>query len=94
MAEVTIRVPTPLRSFTGGADEVRVRGSTVRQALAALGNDHGGILDYVLEDDGEVRRFVNVYVGDRNVKALGGLETPIDETAVISIVPAVAGGTR
>ena len=94
MAEVTIRVPTPLRSFTGGADEVTVEGTTVGQALEALGESHEGILDYVLENGGKIRRFVNVYLGDRNVNALGGLETPIEEPAVISIVPAVAGGAR
>ena len=94
MTEVTIRVPTPLRSFTGGADEVAVQGSTVGQALEALGERHEGILEYVLENGGEIRRFVNVYLGERNINALGGLETPIEEPAVISIVPAVAGGVR
>ena len=93
MSDITIRVPTPLRSFTGGADEVAVQGATVGEALEALGTRHAGILDYVLESDRSIRRFVNIYVGDRNISALGGLETPIDEAVVISIVPAVAGGS-
>ncbi len=93
MSDVTIRVPTPLRSFTGGADEVAVQGATVGEALEALGTRHAGILDYVLESDRSIRRFVNIYLGDRNISALGGLETPIDEAVVISIVPAVAGGS-
>jgi len=92
MSDVTIRVPTPLRSFTGGADEVAVQGETVGEALEALGTLHAGILEYVLESDRDIRRFVNIYLGDRNISALGGLDTPIDEAVVISIVPAVAGG--
>jgi molybdopterin/thiamine biosynthesis adenylyltransferase/rhodanese-related sulfurtransferase/molybdopterin converting factor small subunit len=93
MADVTIRVPTPLRSYTSGADEVTVQGDTVGEALLALGARHAGILDYVLENERTLRRFVNVYLGDRNVNALAGLDTPIDQRAVIAIIPAVAGGS-
>jgi molybdopterin converting factor small subunit len=94
MNQATIRIPTPLRSFTGGAAEVRVEGSTVAQALDALGLRHEGILERVLAADGQVRGFVNIYLGETNVKTLGGLEAPLPDAAVISIVPAVAGGTR
>lgn len=92
MATVTIRIPTPLRSFTGGADEIDVDGTTVEQVLAALGKQHAGILDYVLDESGGVRRFVNVYLGDRNITALDGLRTSVEDAVVLSIVPAVAGG--
>ncbi len=92
MANVTIRIPTPLRSFTGGADEIQVQGSTIEQALTALGEQHAGILDYVLDEAGGVRRFVNVYLGDRNIATLDGLGTSFEDSAVLSIVPAVAGG--
>ena len=92
MANVTIRIPTPLRSFTGGADEIEVQGSTVEQALTALGKQYAGILDYVLDEAG-VRRFVNVYLGDRNIETLDGLGTSFEDSAVLSIVPAIAGGS-
>jgi molybdopterin/thiamine biosynthesis adenylyltransferase/molybdopterin converting factor small subunit len=92
MSRATIRIPTPLRSFTGGAREVTVEASTVGEALRALDVRHEGLLERVLDSDGEVRGFVNIYVGEQNVKALGGLGAPLTEPAVISIVPAVAGG--
>ena len=94
MSEVTIRIPAPLRNFTGGADEVRVQGSTVREALESLGTAHQGLLAQVTDADGNVRRFVNVYLQDRNVAAVGGLDAEVPEGAVISIIPAVAGGAR
>ncbi len=92
MSKATVRIPTPLRGFTGGAAEVIVEGATVRAALEALEASHRGVLERVLDDEGRVRGFVNIYVGDRNVKALSGLDTPVRDAAVISIVPAVAGG--
>ncbi len=94
MSEVTIRIPTPLRSYTAGADEVTVEGSTVAEALEALDRRHDGILGEVLDSDREIRRFVNLYLGDTNVSVLGGLAAAVDDNAVISIVPAVAGGGR
>lgn len=92
MSKATIRIPAPLRNLTGGAGEVAVEAATVREALDALGQRHDGVLARVLDDDGEIRGFVNIYLGDTNVKALGGLETPLSHSQVISIVPAVAGG--
>ena len=93
MATATIRIPTPLRTFTGGSGTVTVDGATVGEALKALEVRHGGILERVLDGEQQVRGFVNVYLGDRNVNALGGLAAPLPEAAVISIVPAVAGGS-
>ena len=92
MNQATIRIPTPLRAFTGGAGEIRVEASTVGGALDALGRTHEGILEHVLDCGGRIRGFVNIYVGETNVKSLGGLDTTIPDSAIISIVPAVAGG--
>jgi len=93
MSTARIRIPTPLRSFTGGADEVSIEAATVREALEALDREHGGILDRILDGDGRLRSFVNIFVGDSNVRSLGGLDAAISNGAVLSIVPAVAGGS-
>lgn len=92
MTTVRVRIPMPLRAFTGGAEEVEVTGATVGEALQALGRRHEGLLPRVLGPDGELRQFVNVFVAGRNVRSLSGLATPVAEGDVISIVPAVAGG--
>jgi molybdopterin/thiamine biosynthesis adenylyltransferase/rhodanese-related sulfurtransferase/molybdopterin converting factor small subunit len=93
MSQTRIRIPTPLRSFTGGADEVAIEGTTVRDLLLALDREHRGILERILDGDGRLRSFVNVFVGESNVKALGGLDAAVPAGAVVSIVPAVAGGS-
>ena len=92
MNTVTVRIPMPLRSYTSGADEVVVEAATVRRALEVLGARHEGILDRVLDPSGELRQFVNIFVGARNVQVLDGLATPLAKGDVISIIPAVAGG--
>jgi molybdopterin/thiamine biosynthesis adenylyltransferase/molybdopterin converting factor small subunit len=88
-ATVVIRIPTPLRPLAGGADELRIQGATVGEALQALDD---ALLERILTPEGEVRRFVNLYLGPDNVATLEGLATPIREGDVLSIVPAVAGG--
>lgn len=92
MSTVTIRIPMPLRSYTGGLDEVQVEAATVGEALQRLGALHAGILERVLAGEGELRQFVNVFVGNRNARTLGGLAARLEGGEVISIVPAVAGG--
>jgi molybdopterin converting factor small subunit len=92
MSRVTIRIPMPLRSHTGGADRVVVEAASVREALAALDAAHTGLLDRLLDPRGELRPFVNVFVGERNVRALEGLATPLAEGDVLTLMPAVAGG--
>jgi len=89
---VTVRVPTILRTYTGGAAEVAVDGSTLSEVLKALDAAHPGIGARVLDDEGKLRRFVNVYVGDDDVRFAGGLETPTPDGATVSVIPAVAGG--
>jgi molybdopterin converting factor small subunit len=90
---VTVRVPTILRSLTGGQSEVSVEGAgTLQELLDKLDADHPGIRGRVLDDDGKLRRFVNVYVGEEDVRFAGGLSTPTPDGATVSIIPAVAGG--
>jgi molybdopterin converting factor small subunit len=85
-------VPTILRPLTGGAAEVSVEGATLADVLDALEADHTGIRARVLDEDGKLRRFVNVYVNDDDVRFAEGLGTATPDGASVSIIPAVAGG--
>jgi len=89
---VTVHLPTVLRSHAGGAKQVTVEGSTVGEALSALTLRYPGIDGQVMEAEGSLHRFVNVYVNDDDVRYLSSLETPVKEGDEISILPAVAGG--
>jgi sulfur-carrier protein len=89
---VTVRIPTQLRPLAGGASEVAVAGATVGDALKALDAAHPGFAERLFDDGGGLRRFVNVFVADEDIRFLDGLGTNLDDTAVVSIVPAVAGG--
>ena len=79
MTQVTVRIPMPLRSFTGGVAEVAGAGGTVREVLAALGQDHSGLLPRILTPEGQIRGFVNIYLGEDNVRVLQGLDTSVPE---------------
>lgn len=89
---VKVRIPTILRTYTDGQSEVTAEGGTLGEVLADLERNHRGIADRVLDDSGKLRRFVNVYVNDDDVRFAEGLETPTPDGAGISIIPAVAGG--
>jgi molybdopterin synthase sulfur carrier subunit len=89
---LTIRIPTQLRTFTGGSGEVEVEASSVGDALKALDAAHPGLADRLFDESGQLRRFVNVFLADEDVRFLDGLATPIAEGQTLSIVPAVAGG--
>lgn len=89
---VSVRIPTPLRSATSGASEVSVDAKTVREMVADLERKHPGIRERICEESGEIRRFVNVFVGDEDIRFLQGLDTPIPDGTQVSIIPAVAGG--
>jgi molybdopterin synthase sulfur carrier subunit len=89
---LTIRIPTQLRTFTGGSGEVEVEAASVGDALKALDAAHPGLADRIFDDSGELRRFVNVFLADEDVRFLEGLATPIADGQTLSIVPAVAGG--
>jgi len=88
----TVRIPAQLRALSGGVGEVRLEGSTVAEVLAALDSAHPGFSDRLFEESGKLRRFVNVFVADEDVRFLQGLGTPVTDGQTISIVPAVAGG--
>ena len=92
MNRSTVRIPAPLRSFTGGAAEVAVEGDTVAALLRSLTEAHSELKLQILNDQGEVRNFVNIFVDDKNIRSLDGLESTVAEGATIHIVPAVAGG--
>ena len=94
MSQATIRIPAPLRSLTGGASEITVEGDTIAAALGDLGQKHEGLTERLLDPSGELRAFVNLYLDDTNVRALGGLRSPVPHGATIHLVPAVAGGGR
>jgi len=89
---VSVRIPTPLRTATGGVAEVTVDASTVREMVADLERQHPGIRERICEESGEIRRFVNVFVGDEDIRFLKGLDTQIPSGTQVSIIPAVAGG--
>ena len=89
--EVTVRIPTPLRTLTGGADEVQAHGATVAEVIEDLEKRHPGVRDRLLDAKG-VRRHVNLYVGEEDIRFLEGLATALKRSDQISIVPAIAGG--
>ena len=88
---ITVRIPTPLRSLTGGEEQVQAPGETVKAVLDAIEQKHPGLRDRLLDEKG-VRRFVNLYLGDEDIRFLDGLETKVKAGDEISIVPAIAGG--
>jgi len=89
---VTVRIPTPLRKLTGGSDEVSIEGATIGAMIDNLEAAHPGLKDRLCDDAGEIRRFVNVYLNDEDVRFLKGRETELKDGDEVSIVPAIAGG--
>jgi len=89
---ISVKIPTILRTYTGGTGDVTVSGGTLQDALADLDAQYPGIGARVLDDEGRLRRFVNVYVNDDDVRFLEDLQTPTPDGSSISIIPAVAGG--
>jgi len=89
---VGVRIPSQLRTLTGGEAQVTVEGSTVGEVLKALDAAHPGFGDRLFDTDGGLRRFVNVFLADEDVRFLQGLDTPVTGGQTVSIVPAVAGG--
>lgn len=89
--ETIVRIPAPLRTLTGGKDEVAASGNTLAEVIEDMEKKHPGIKERLLDDKG-VRRFVNIYVGEEDVRFLEGLKTQLKNGDQISIVPAIAGG--
>jgi MoaD family protein len=88
---IKVHIPAPLRQHTGGLAVVEVGGSSVQETLAALGKQHPAISDRILEN-GQVRRFVNVFVNDEDIRYLDNLQTAVKDGDEVAIIPAVAGG--
>jgi sulfur-carrier protein len=89
---VTVRIPTQLRELSGGVSEASLEGSTVAELLKALEAAHPGFAERIFDDAGGLRRFVNVFVADEDIRFLDGLDTPVADGQTVSIIPAVAGG--
>ncbi len=89
--DTIVRIPAALRTLTGGADEVKATGGTVGDVIEDLEKRHPGLKDRLLDEKG-VRRFINIYVGEEDVRFTGGLKTELKAGDQISIVPAIAGG--
>jgi adenylyltransferase/sulfurtransferase len=88
----TLRIPTPLRTYTNGQSDVPVNGLTVADAMTHLTAQYPAIKTHIFKDDGELRAFVNLFKGEENVNNLQGLQTPLDENDRLLIIPSIAGG--
>jgi sulfur-carrier protein len=89
---IEVRIPTILRNYTGGAKAVEGSGATLDELLTNLDTAHGGLRERLVEGE-KLRRFVNVYLNDEDVRFLGGLETPVKDGDTVTVLPAVAGGS-
>lgn len=89
---VTVKIPTSLRKFTADKAELTIEAPTVGAALQSVESAHPGLLAKLTDDEGKIRRFINIYLGDEDIRFLDGLETAVKSGDEISIIPAVAGG--
>lgn len=88
----TLLIPTALRAFTDGQGKISLEGRTVGELITALAQQYPDIRPHLYEDDGALRSFINLYVGENNIKGSGGLETPVPDGGEVLLVPAIAGG--
>jgi molybdopterin synthase sulfur carrier subunit len=91
---VTVRIPTPLRSIAKGHTDVQVKGDTVMDVVDDLERQFPGLRERLIDEGGELRRFVNIYVNQEDIRFLGGKETALKDGDEVAIVPAIAGGRR
>jgi molybdopterin synthase sulfur carrier subunit len=91
---VKVRIPTPLRPLTGGKNEVETTASDIQSMIESLNGQFPGLKDRVCDDKGEIRRFVNIYLNEEDIRFLQGKDTPLKDGDEISIVPAIAGGAH
>jgi molybdopterin converting factor small subunit len=89
---VTVRIPTQLRNLSGGDSEVSCEGATVAEVLEHLNTVHTGFRERLFDDTGALRRFVNVFLAEEDIRFLQGIDTAVSDGQVLSIIPAVAGG--
>ena len=90
---VKIMIPTPLRQYVGNKEQVEVEAKTVAEALSKLAAGHGELRRHLYNQEGKLRSFVNIYLGDEDIRFLQSEQTPLNENDVLSIVPSIAGGT-
>jgi molybdopterin synthase sulfur carrier subunit len=88
----TVRIPTPLRKLTSGQEEVKAAGGTIAAVITALDAQYPGIKERICDDQGKIRRFVNIFKNDEDIRFLQNLDTPVADNDELSIVPAIAGG--
>jgi len=89
---VKVRIPTPLRKLTNGSDEVHVDGKNITEVIEDLERNYPGLKERICESDGKLRRFVNIYLNDEDIRFKKNLETELKENDELSIIPAIAGG--
>ena len=88
----TVRIPTPLRKLTNGQEEVKASGGNVAAIITSLESQYPGLRERICDDQGKIRRFVNIFKNDEDIRFLQNLETPVADADELSIVPAIAGG--
>lgn len=93
MPAAKVKIPTPLRKLTNNEAEIEIQASTIREAISELQSRYPGIQERLVDENGEVRRFVNVYVNEEDIRFLQNQETPLKDNDEVSIIPAIAGGT-
>ena len=88
----TIRIPTPLRSYTGGQSDIAVQGNTVAEAMRDLTRQFPTLQPHLFNDEGKLRPFVNLFLGENNIRDLQGVDTPLNEDDRLILIPSIAGG--
>jgi molybdopterin synthase sulfur carrier subunit len=88
----TVRIPTPLRKLTAGQEEVKAQGATITAVIGSLETQFPGLKERICDDQGKMRRFVNIFKNDEDIRFLQNLDTPVADSDELSIVPAIAGG--
>ena len=88
----TIRIPTPMRRYTNGERLITVSADTLSAAIAELDQRFPGLRERLVDGDGQLHRFITIFVGEQDIRLLGGMATPLEEQAEVSIIPAMAGG--
>jgi molybdopterin synthase sulfur carrier subunit len=92
---MTIYLPTPLRRHAGGAKEIAVSGNTIREVFSGLQESHPGLAEQLWNSEaGEIKKYLSVFLNDENIRNMQGADTPVKESDVISVIPAIAGGSR
>lgn len=92
MAKVKVKIPTPLQKLTGGKGEVECEGATIGEMFDALEKRYPGVKERLYDEEGKLRRFINIYVNEEDIRFLDGEETSLSEGDDVSVIPAIAGG--